>query len=140
MRTTARRSLEDYLTMHYPFNIIADTDGGYVIEYPDLPGCMTQVESIEEIPHMAEDARRGWITVAYEDGQDIPPPGQPAAYSGKFNLRIPRSLHRALVEGAAREGVSLNQYVTMLLARRDAQAQLERQVSILAAALSANME
>lgn len=60
--------------VRYPFTVLPDAEGGYVIVFPDLPGCMTQVESIEEIPHMAEDALRGWITVAYEDGQDIPAP------------------------------------------------------------------
>jgi hypothetical protein len=32
----------------------------------------------------------------------------PTAYSGKFNLRLPTDLHRALAERAEREGVSLN--------------------------------
>jgi predicted HicB family RNase H-like nuclease len=36
--------------------------------------------------------------------------------SGKFAVRMPRSLHRKLSEEARREGVSLNQFVTMALA------------------------
>nr|WP_302848012.1 toxin-antitoxin system HicB family antitoxin [Paenibacillus sp. OK003] len=38
-------------------------------------------------------------------------------YSGKFNLRVPRSLHRQLVERAAAEDVSLNQYCLYKLSR-----------------------
>ncbi len=38
-------------------------------------------------------------------------------YSGKLVLRIPRSLHKALKEEAAVEGVSLNQYMLYKLAR-----------------------
>jgi predicted HicB family RNase H-like nuclease len=56
-------------------------------------------------------------------GQDIPLPRDMEEHSGKFMLRIPRSLHRNLARAAKREGVSLNQYVTTLLAagvQRDA--------------------
>jgi hypothetical protein len=59
---------------------------------------------------------------------EIPEPSYPEEYSGKFNLRIPRSLHRQLAESAERDGVSLNQYVAALLARGDAQAQVERRL------------
>jgi len=37
-------------------------------------------------------------------------------YNGKISLRIPKSLHRELVEEAAKEGVSLNQYALYRLA------------------------
>ena len=135
--TPARKSLEEYLALEYPFNVIADPDGGYVIIFPDLPGCMTQVDSPDEIGPMAEDARTGWIMTAYEEGFDIPQPSYPEEYSGKFNLRLPRSLHRSLAEAAERDGVSLNQYAVSLLARGDAQAQLERRLDELAARLDA---
>lgn len=39
------------------------------------------------------------------------------AYNGKISLRIPKSLHRELVEDAALEGVSLNQYALYRLTR-----------------------
>lgn len=38
-------------------------------------------------------------------------------YSGKFTVRLPRSLHQALVARAEREGVSLNLFVTNALSR-----------------------
>ena len=38
-------------------------------------------------------------------------------YSGKFTVRLPRSLHQALVERAEKEGVSLNLFVTNALSR-----------------------
>jgi antitoxin HicB len=38
-------------------------------------------------------------------------------YSGKFTVRLPRSLHQALVDRAEREGVSLNLFVTNALSR-----------------------
>jgi len=132
MTATTRRPVEYYLGLQYPFDVVADSEGGYVIDYPDLLGCMTQAESLEEIPIMAEEARQLWIRTAYDRGHEIPLPSQPDEYSGKFNPRLPRSLHRSLAEAAEREGVSLNQYVVSLLSRQDAQARLEGRLEELA--------
>src|SRR6266536_5900 len=101
-------TLDEYLALQYPFNVVADEEGGYVVIFPDLPGCMTQVETIDEIPEMAEEARHLWIEAEYEMGRDIPQPTYPEEYSGKFVVRLTRALHRSLAEGAEREGVSLN--------------------------------
>ena len=38
-------------------------------------------------------------------------------FSGKFTVRLPKSLHQALVERAEKEGVSLNLFVTNALSR-----------------------
>jgi predicted RNase H-like HicB family nuclease len=117
MTDTPRRPLADYLAMEYPLRVIADPGGGYVIEFPDLPGCMTQIENLDEVGPMATEIRELWIETEYDLGRDIPLPTYPEEYSGKFNLRLPRSLHRHLAEAAESDGVSLNQYVVMLLAR-----------------------
>src|SRR5690606_32171187 len=119
--STERKPLEYYLGLEYPFDVMAAEEGGYVIAFPDLPGCFTQIDSLDELAEMVEDARTGWIEVSDEEGHDIPLPSYPPEYSGKFNVRIPRSLHRDLARSAEREGVSLNQYITTLLARGDAQ-------------------
>jgi antitoxin HicB len=131
MNTMVRKSLDEYLALEYPFKVIADPDGGYVVIFPDLPGCMTQADSYEEIAEMAQDVRALWIESAYDQGLEIPLPSYPEEYSGKFNLRLPRSLHRRLAESADQEGVSLNQYVTQILARGDAQMKVERQLETL---------
>lgn len=122
MRNKGRLSLDEYLEMPYPFNVIAAEGGGYVVTFPDLPGCMTQVEDVEEIGRMAEDARRLWIEVEYEAGEEIPLPSYPQEYSGRFNVRMPRSLHKRLAEMAEGEGVSLNQLVISLLSAGEAGA------------------
>jgi len=140
MTTTARKSLDEYLALQYPFQVLADPDGGYVVVFPDLPGCMTQAETMDEIPVMAEDARRAWMSVAHEDGDDIPLPSYPEDYSGKFNVRLPKSLHRRLAAGAERQGVSLNQYVLDLLAREDGQASIEQRLDASEARAAANVE
>jgi predicted RNase H-like HicB family nuclease len=126
---TTPKSLHEYLALQYPFNVIADPDGGYVLIFPDLPGCMTQVETSEEIGPVAREIRTLWIETAYEQGMEIPLPSYPEEYSGKFNVRLPRSLHRLLADSAKREGISLNQYIVGLLSRHDTQARLERQLA-----------
>lgn len=113
---TERKDLKFYLNLRYPITIHPDPDGGYVAEIEELPGCMTQAETIDEAFKAIEDARQVWIKGTYEMGQDIPLPRDMEEYSGKFMVRIPQSLHRNLVRAAKREGVSLNQYVTSLLA------------------------
>ena len=131
VESTTRKPLEHYLGLQYPFVVHADPDGGYVIVYPDLPGCLSQAETLDEIPAMAKDARTGWIETEYEEGQDIPEPSY-QEYSGRFNLRIPKSLHRALADAASHDGVSLNQYVVMLLSSGNTLVQLRGQRSALA--------
>lgn len=127
MAAEDRKSLEEYLALQYPFDVMADPDGGYVIEYPDLPGCLTQVDRAEEISSTAEDARRSWIETAYELGREIPLPTYPQEYSGRFVARVPKRLHRKLAEQAERNGVSLNTWVVALLSERFTEARLTRQ-------------
>jgi len=90
--------------------------GGWLAEVPDLPGCMadgaTRAEALEAI----EDAIAEWIDAAKELGRAVPQPSSIEDFSGKWVQRVPRSLHMKLAERARREGVSLNQLVTALLA------------------------
>jgi len=113
---TERRELEYYLNLRYPVTVHPDPEGGFVAEIEELPGCMTQAETLDEIFKAIEDARQLWIETAYNEGQDIPLPRDMEKYPGKFLVRIPQWLHRNLARAAKREGISLNQYVTSLLA------------------------
>lgn len=115
------KTVDYYMNLPYRFEILPDPDeGGYVIRYPDLPGCLTVGETINSALTNAEDAKRAWITAALEDGVEIAEPESLEDYSGQFKLRIPRSLHRSLAEHAKAEGTSMNQYCLYLLARNDA--------------------
>jgi antitoxin HicB len=140
MARASRQTLTEYLALEYPFQVIASRDGGYVITYPDLPGCLTQADSLDEIAEMADEARRLWIEAEYEDGRDIPLPSYPEEYSGKFVARVPRSLHRQLAEEADRQGVSLNQLVVALLAQGGREAHFEQRLAEVEANLSARLD
>jgi antitoxin HicB len=111
--------LDYYMNLAYPIRIYPEPDGsGYTAEIPDLPGCLTCADTLEELWEMIEDAKRGWLELALEDGDPIPEPSWPTngEPSGKFTVRMPRSLHRKLAEQAEREGVSLNQFINVALA------------------------
>ena len=114
------KTLNEYMSMSYKMEIIEDQDeGGFVISYPDLPGCITCGETIESAMKNAKDAKREWIRAALEEGIEIYEPDSLENYSGQFKLRIPRSLHRSLAEHSQREGISMNQYCVYLLSKND---------------------
>lgn len=101
----------------YPFTVrplAAEEGGGYLVEFPDLPGCMSDGETVDEAIANGMDAKQAWLAVAKEAERPIPEPG--GQLSGKWVQRVPRSVHARLVERAAREGVSLNTLVVSLIA------------------------
>lgn len=107
--------------MSYRMEIVEDTDeGGFVVSYPDLPGCVTCGETVENAVENALDAKKAWIEAALEEGIPIYAPDSLDDYSGQFKLRLPRSLHRTLAEHSRREGISMNQYCVYLLSKNDA--------------------
>ena len=108
------------MAMPYRMEIVEDKDeGGFVVSYPDLPGCITCGETVESAVENALDAKRAWIEAALEEGIEICEPDSLDTYSGQFKLRIPKSLHRSLVEHSRKEGVSMNQYCVYLLSKND---------------------
>lgn len=106
-----------YLSLPYTIEIIRTNESTWFARVVELPGCITEGDSPEDAAAMIRDAMAAWIEVALEDGQIVPEPKPAEDYSGKFVVRVPKSLHRDLVETAAREGVSLNQYIGAELAR-----------------------
>lgn len=67
--------LEKYMSLHYHMEIIEDkSEGGYIASYPDLPGCLTCGETLEEAVKNSGDANREWLLAAMEEGIDIPEP------------------------------------------------------------------
>jgi predicted RNase H-like HicB family nuclease len=114
------------ITPPFPFeaygHIIAplseDDGGGYMITFPDLPGCMSDGETLEETLANGRDAFNSWIAAQEDMKRQIPAPthyddeGKPV----KFVQRLPRSLHASLQARAKAEGVSINTLVLALIA------------------------
>ena len=115
------KTIDEYMKLKYRMELIPDeAEGGYTVRYPDLPGCLTCADTLEEAVRNAEDARRAWFAAAMEEGCEIPEPSDAGDYSGQFKLRIPKSLHRDLAEHSREEGISMNQYCLYLLTKNDA--------------------
>lgn len=110
----------------YPFEAYAhvveplteEDGGGFLITFPDLPGCMSDGETEMEAVVHARDAFSAWMSARAHMGKPIPKPTRRGETAEPVRLmqRLPRSLHASLVARAKAEGTSLNTLVTMLLA------------------------
>lgn len=112
--------VKEYLTLPYNYIItpIHDESGDYYhATVLELDGCQSTGDTMEEVMDGIKEAMEGWIEAKLENGYDVPLPVAADTCSGKFNIRIPRSLHYKLTVAAAKEGVSLNQYALWKLAK-----------------------
>jgi antitoxin HicB len=108
--------IDKALIHSYPFTIrpLSEADGGgFAIEYPDLPGCISDGETPEEALKQGSDAVKAYLMDCVKRGDAVP---NPTAASGQWRQRVPRSLHSRLVARARQEGVSLNTLVTAMIA------------------------
>lgn len=111
------KTLDYYLALPYTIELQYDPEDAWFVRVKELPGCMSQGDTPEEAVAMIKEAMELWLEVALEDGDPIPEPRELDDYSGKFVVRVTRSLHRDLVDAAEEEGVSLNQYINVALGR-----------------------
>ena len=66
------KTLDEYLKKPYRMNIKEDKDeGGYVVPFPERPGCITCGETIESAVKNAEDAKKEWLIATLEEGIKI---------------------------------------------------------------------
>jgi len=100
----------------YPFVIrplSKDEGGGYLIEYPDLPGCISDGATPEQAVANGRDAVKSYLASCRKYGDKVPRAG---VSSGQFRLRVPKTIHARLTSRAEQEGVSLNTLVTAMIA------------------------
>lgn len=102
---------------------LADEEGGgFLITFPDIPGCMSDGDTEEEAIINGRDAFAAMISALHDMGREIPAPSfKPETYiapdvSGKFVARVPKSIHAKLTSRAKAEGVSLNTLVLTFIA------------------------
>lgn len=110
------KDISYYMNLPYTRELIPEPEGGWFVRIKELPGCMSQGETPEEAMQMIEDAMRGWLEAELKRGNPIPEPRAEEEYSGKFVVRVSKSLHRKLAELAEQDGVSLNQWINTALA------------------------
>ena len=105
--------LKDYLLLPYHIVIlhITDESGSYFLAtVREFDVCMSHGDTYVEAFENIQEAMEGWIETKLENGFPVPLPADEIQYSGKFVLRIPKTLHARLATEAEKEGVSLNQY------------------------------
>jgi antitoxin HicB len=99
----------------YEVDIVPNEHGGYYARIPDFPTIFTGGRTPDEAMRNALEAIELMIEEHKERALPIPDPLE--SFSGQFNVRLPRSLHRELVRRAERQGVSLNGIIGFLLAQ-----------------------
>jgi predicted RNase H-like HicB family nuclease len=110
------KNIKSYLQLPYTRELLPEPEGGWFVRIKELPGCMSQGETPQEAITQIEEALVLWLEAALEANRPIPEPKPDADFSGKFIVRLPKSLHRKAVEQAEMEGVSLNQWVLSVVA------------------------
>jgi predicted RNase H-like HicB family nuclease len=103
----------EYLQLPYTILIkhITDESGDYYFATVlELDGCMSDGATYQEAFENIREAMEGWIETKLANGFPVPLPVKEDKYSGKFVVRLPKTLHARLAIEAEKEGVSLNQY------------------------------
>ncbi len=110
-----RKSKDDNLD-HYQFTVrpLSKAEGGgYLVEYPEIAGCMSDGETIEEAIMNGREALSDCLSVMRESGFKVP---KPDAEPAQWRQRLPRTLYSKLTKQADAEGVSINSFVTAIIA------------------------
>lgn len=111
--------VKDYMKLPYTRMVqeINDESGHYFYgSILELDGCQSTSDTLVGLYESLNEAMEGYFEVKQENNLPIPIPETTNNYSGKFLVRIPKSLHQRLVIEAEKEGVSLNQLALYKLA------------------------
>lgn len=114
------KNVEYYMNLPYNYIVqpITDESGSYFYaRVLELDGCQSTGKTFEEAYENLREAMEGWIETKLEGGFEVPLPVGYDDFSGKFVVRIPKSLHYRLTIEAEQEGVSLNQYALYKLSK-----------------------
>ena len=113
MKKVSIKDINKYMKMPYSFvvNKVNDESGEYyVARVLELDGLIGTGDTYTEAYDDVRLAMESYIETKLANGIKIPMPLDSNEYSGKFVIRIPKTLHKLLSKRAKEEGVSLNQY------------------------------
>lgn len=109
--------LTKFMQLDYTIVLRRDEEGDWIAAYKELDGCIAHGLTIEESITALNGMKELWLAANLEAGNPIPlPEKEQTLLSGKWVQRVPKNMHRRLVEVADCEGTSLNQLVTSFLA------------------------
>src|SRR6187551_3412719 len=101
--------------MPYPVTLVHE-QGEWLATIDALPGCTARGATPDDAMERASEAMAAWLLAARREGKDVPEPKTGQSHSGRLLLRMPQTLHAELARLAERESVSLNQFITDVLA------------------------
>jgi predicted RNase H-like HicB family nuclease len=89
--------------IYYPALIDKDPDSDFGVSFPDLPGCVSAGETVEEAMIGAQEALAGHIALMLSDGETLPAPSPlEAVAAGKEPSTVAVTLIAAVLPGRAR--------------------------------------
>jgi antitoxin HicB len=125
------KDLSYYKGLH--FKMVVDYDAEeevYVVRFPDLPGCIMHADAPEEAVRLGLQVKDEWLALAFSKGWAIPEPLVDLETTGRLTLRLPKSLHKKVIDRAEWEGVSQNQlilsFVTEGMGKKEAEDVLKK--------------
>ena len=124
--------------MRYPV-AVWNTEGVYSAEVPDLPGVITEANSIEELESSVKEAAFGWIECVLDENKAIPKPSYVDKYlnnpdyqdclqlfvdfsidelsdkTERVNITLPARVLRKLDNQAKRAGATRSGYIASMI-------------------------
>jgi antitoxin HicB len=119
VRKPARSAVDHYLSLPYHLLLVRDGEEKgkpWCASVEELTGCTSRGKTSDDALNGVRAAMTAWIETALQEGRDVPEPKSATSHSGRLLLRMPRTLHADLTRASEREGVSLNQFITDVLA------------------------
>ncbi len=126
---------------------LPESDGGYSVLFPDLPGCQTCGDSMQEAFSMAVDALDGFLRTLADDNDPIPDPSDMAEVPQKLaelchecGIELPDSSLLQLVPApdlnlsTVRISISLRKYALDMIDRKAKEAGMTRGAFLVEAA------
>ena len=108
--------MRDHYTYRVTWSVEDDEYIGICVEFPSLSWLASSPdEAFSGIRQLVSDC----LSDMRSTGETPPEPIADRSYSGRFMVRVPSEVHRALALRAAEEGVSLNRLVSARLAAND---------------------
>lgn len=93
----------------------SEEDQCFFGEFPELTGCATHGDTVEEVIQNANDAVESWLEAAKESGIIIPEPVSTKKWSGTFTTRLDPEIHRMLAVKAKQKGKPLSKFIQEVL-------------------------
>jgi antitoxin HicB len=69
-----KKDVAYYMGLFYAHEVTSNPSGGFVISVNELPGCLSQGDTVEDATARMREVMAGWFAICIEDGIPIPEP------------------------------------------------------------------